>query len=67
MLKTYIKTNLSNGFICFLKLFADALNFFTKKLNNNFCLCVNYQGLKNLNIKNLYFSSLIGKLLNQLD
>lgn len=53
-LKTYIKTYLTTGFIWFFKSLAVTLIFFDKKLNNSFCLCVNYQGLNNLTIKNWY-------------
>ena len=64
--KTYIKTNLVNVFISALKLPANALILFLHKLNNSFCLCVNYQGLNDLTIKNWYLLSLIGKSLDWL-
>ena len=41
-LKTYIKTNLANGFIQGSKSLADAPIFFVYKPNSSFCLCVNY-------------------------
>ena len=49
-LKTYIKTNLANGFIRASKLPAGALILFVCKPDGSFCLCVNYQGLNNLTI-----------------
>ena len=52
ILKTYIKTNLSNGFIRTLKSLAGAPILFVRKLDSSFCLCVHYQGLNNLTIKN---------------
>ena len=51
-LKIYIKTNLANGFIQALQSPAVALILFVRKPYNSFCLCVNYQGLNNLTIKN---------------
>ena len=65
-LKTYIKTNLANGFIQPSKSPIEALILFVRKLNGSFCLCVNYRGLNNLIIKNWYSLALIGKLLNWL-
>ena len=65
-LKIYIKTNLTNGFIWPSKSPADALILFVYKPDNSFCLCVNYQGLNNLTIKNWYPLLLIGKSLDQL-
>ena len=66
ILKTYIKTNLVNGFIWHLKFLAEALIFFVHKLNNNFYLCVNYWDLNNLTMKIYYLLPLIGESLNQL-
>ena len=51
-LKTYIKTNLANGFIRSSKFPAGAPIFFDKKPDCSFQLCVNYQGLNKLTIKN---------------
>ena len=51
-LKTYIKTNLANGFIRFSKSPAGAPIFFDRKPNKSLCLCVDYWGLNNINIKN---------------
>lgn len=66
ILKTYIKTNLTNGFIRSAKLLAGVLILFICKKNGSFWLYVNYQRLNNLSIKNCYLLLLIGKLLNQL-
>ena len=63
-LKTYIKTNLTNGFIWSSKSSARALILFDKKLNRNFYLYVDYWGFNNIIIKNRYLLSLIGKLLD---
>ena len=41
-LKTYIETHLKTGFICSFKFPVGALIFFNKKLDGNFCLCVDY-------------------------
>ena len=67
ILKIYIKTNLANNFIWTLNSLASALILFVHKPNSSFCLCVNYQGLKKLTIKNWYPLPLIGESLDQLD
>ena len=41
-LKTYIKINLTNGFIRLSKSPAGALILFVQKPNSSLCLCVNY-------------------------
>ena len=41
-LKTYIETNLINGFIWALNLLAGTLILFVRKLNSRLCLYVNY-------------------------
>ena len=64
--KTYIKTNLANGFIWALKSLAGALILFVCKLDDSFCLCINYQGLNNLTLKNRYLWPLIGNSLDRL-
>ena len=64
--KTYIKINLSNGFIRALKSPTDAPILFVCKPNSSLCLCVNYQRLNNLTIKNWYLLPLIGKSLDWL-
>ena len=63
-LKTYINTNLVNGFIQASMSPLDAPIVFVCKLDGNFCLCVNYQVLNNLIIKNWYLLPLIGKSVN---
>ena len=50
--KTYIETYLLNGFIRAPKSLADAPILFVRKPNGSLCLCVDYQGLNNLTIKN---------------
>lgn len=65
-LKTYIKTYLKTGFISPSKSLAGVFILFDKKLNNNLRLCVNYQSLNNLTIKNRYPLPLIGELLDWL-
>ena len=65
-LKTYLEINLANSFIIISKLPAGALILFVYKLNNSLCLCVNYQGLNNLTIKNWYPLILIRESLNWL-
>ena len=66
-LKTYIETNLANGFICPSKSPAGAPILFDQKTDRNLQLCVDYQGLNNLTIKNQYPLSLIRESLDQLD
>ena len=51
-LKTYIKTYLKTGFIQPFKYPISAPILFDKKLNSSQRLCVDYQGLNNLMIKN---------------
>ena len=53
-LKTYIETNLANGFIRASNIPASTPIHFGCKSNNSFCLCVDYQGLNNFIIKNWY-------------
>ncbi len=65
-LKTYIKTHLKTRFIWPSKSLARALIFFDKKLDGSLCLCINYQGLNNLIIKDRYLLPLIDKFLDQL-
>ena len=66
-LKTYIKTNLANGFIHPSKSPAGAPIFFDQKQNESLRLCVNYRGLNNITIKNQYPLSLISESLDWLD
>ena len=65
-LKTYMKINLANGFIQPSNSLANAPILFIRKPNNSFWLCIDYQGLKNLTIKNRYLILVIGKSLDQL-
>ena len=65
-LKTYFKTNLTNGFIWPSKSSVGAFIFFVGKTNGNFRLYVDYWGLNDLTIKNWYTLFLISKLLDQL-
>ena len=65
-LKTYIETNLANGFIRPSKSPAGAPIFFDQKPDGSLRLCVDYQGLNNIIIKNQYLLPLIGELLDQL-
>ena len=65
-LKTYIKTNLANGFIRPSKSRVKALIFFDRKPDGSLRFCVDYQGLNKITIKNQYLLPLIGKSLNWL-
>ena len=65
-LKTYIETNLANGFIRPSKSPAGALIFFDRKPDGSLRLCMDYWGLNNITIKNRYLLPLIGELLNWL-
>ena len=65
-LKAYIETNLANGFIGPSKSPTGAPILFDRKSNGFFQLCVAYQGLNNLMIKNRYLLPLIGELLDRL-
>ena len=65
-LKAYIETNLANGFIRLSKSPTNAPILFDQKSDSFLRLCVNYQGLNNLTIKNWYPLPLIGELLDRL-
>ena len=65
-LKTYIKTNLANGFIRPSKFPAGESILFDRKPDRSFRLCVDYWGLINMLIKNRYPLPLIGELLDWL-
>ena len=65
-LKAYIKTNLANEFIKPSKSPAGAPILFDRKSNGSLQLCVDYQGLNNLTIKNRYPLPLIGESLERL-
>ena len=66
ILKTYIKTNLANGFIWLSKYPAETFILFNRKPDRSLRLCVDYLGLNNITIKNRYLLPLIGKLLDWL-
>ena len=63
-LKTYIKTNLANGFIWPSKSPARAPIPFNRKPNGSLCLCLDYRDFNNLTIKNRYSLPLIDELLD---
>ena len=63
--KTYIETNLANGFIRPSKSPAGAPIFCVRKPDNSLRLCFNYRGLNNLTIKNRYPLLLINESLNR--
>ena len=65
-LKTYIETNLANGFIRPSKSPAGAPILFIRKKDGSLRLCIDYRGLNNLTIKNRYPLPLIGKSLDHL-
>ena len=65
-LKTYIETNLANGFIRLSKSLAGAPILFDRKPDRSLRLCVDYQDLNNITIKNQYLLPLIGESLDQL-
>ena len=64
ILKTYIRTNLSNSFIRASKSPAGAWILFVRKPDGSLRLCVNYQELNNLTIRNRYPLPLISKSLD---
>ena len=64
--KTYIETNLVNGFIQASKSPAGAPILFVCKPDSSLRLCVNYQGFNDLTIKNWYPLPLIGESLDRL-
>ena len=64
--KTYIKTNLANSFIRPFKSPAGASILFDRKPDGSLRLCIDYQGLNNITIKNQYPLPLIGESLNWL-
>ncbi len=66
ILKVYIKNNLANGFIRPSKSPALVPILFNKKPDSILRLCVDYQGLNNLTIKNRYPLPLVGESLDRL-
>ena len=65
-LKTYIKTNLANGFIRLSKSPMGAPLLFDRKPDRSLRLCVDYLGLNNIMIKNRYPLFFIGESLDWL-
>ena len=65
-LKTYIETNLANSFIRPFKSPAGVPILFDRKPDRSLSLCMDYQGLNNITIKNQYPLPLIGKSLDRL-
>ena len=63
-LKTYIKTNLANGFIRPFKSPAEVLILFNRKPDGSLRLCMDYRGLNNITIKNQYPLFLIDESLD---
>ena len=59
-----METHLKTGFIWISKFLTYAPILFDKKLNGSFHLCVDYQSLNNLTIKNQYLLTLIITSLN---
>ena len=66
MLKSYIKTNLANGFIQPSISFADVPILFYQKPDKSFYLCIDYWSLNNITFKNQYPLLLIGESLDLL-
>ncbi len=66
ILKAYIENNLANNFIRPSKSPARASIFFDKKPDGSLRLCVDYQDLNNLAIKNWYPLCLVGESLDWL-
>lgn len=66
-LKTYIETHLKTGFIQVFKSLISFLILFNNKTDGSLYLCIDYQSLNNLTIKNQYFLPLIGESLDELD
>ena len=64
-LKTYIETNLANGFIWLSKFPASVPILFDRKLNESLCFCVDYWGFNNITIKNWYPLPMIGESLDR--
>ena len=65
-LKTYIETNLANGFIRLSKSPVEAPILFDRKPDKNLRFCMDYWGRNNITIKNRYLQPLIGESLDQL-
>lgn len=66
-LKAYIKNHLKTEFIWLSRSLLSTPIFFNKKSDDSLCLCINYQSLNNMIMKNWYLFLLIDKTLDQLD
>ena len=66
-LKAYIEINPANSFIRPSKFPTDTPILFDQKEDSSLQLYINYRGLNNLTIKNLYLLPLIGELLDRLE
>ena len=66
ILKTYIETNMANGFIFCCKSPTGTLILFDKKPDESLHLCVNYRSLNNITIKNWYPLPLIEEIFDWL-
>ena len=60
-LKIYIEANLASNFMRPYKSSASALILFVQKKDDSLHLCIDYQGLNNLIIKNCYLLPMTGK------
>ncbi len=65
-LKVYIENNLANGFIRPSKSPAGVPILFNENPDGSLRLCIDYQGLNNLTIKNWYSLPLVGESLDRL-
>jgi hypothetical protein len=59
-----LDNNLKKGFITESTLPAGSSIMFVKKKDGSLCLCVDYQGLNKITIKNQYLLSLISEMLD---
>ncbi len=66
ILKAYIENNMDNSFIKSSKSSTKALLLFDKKSDGNLRLCMDYQDLNNLTIKNWYLLPLVRESLDWL-
>ena len=65
-MKSYLETNLPNGFIRPSKSPAGVHILFVRKKDDTLRLCVDYHGLNSLTIKNQYPLPLVGESLDRL-
>ena len=64
ILKTYIKTNLTNNFIWPFKFLVRVSILFNRKPDRRFHFYINYWGLNNITMKNQYLLPSMGKCLD---